>query len=211
MAVKLRERPGKGWYVLTDWKGQRKAKFFGKNKALAKDFKEKLEAKLKLGSAGIATRAGVKLDTYAETWLERIKHTRKPSTYDDYQKMWKREIQPALGGLDLEDIMRDKVKALAFGALKKGLSPKTVQNLIRCLSSMLSHAVEDGLLTGESGVKAWQVFAENQQATEHQSADPRRGEDLLGNHQGEGIRILSHLAHSVSCRPASRGTGGART
>ncbi len=44
MGVKLRERPGKGWYVLTDYRGQRKAKCFGKNKVLAKEFKEKLEA-----------------------------------------------------------------------------------------------------------------------------------------------------------------------
>jgi hypothetical protein len=47
MGVKLRERPGKGWYVFTDWNGQRKAKFFGKNKALAKAFADKLAAKLK--------------------------------------------------------------------------------------------------------------------------------------------------------------------
>ena len=68
MGVKLRERPGKGWYVLTDWRGQRKAKFFGKNKTLAKDFKEKLEAKLKLGSVGISTKAGVKMEDYAAKW-----------------------------------------------------------------------------------------------------------------------------------------------
>ena len=30
MGVKLRERPGKGWYVLTDSGGQSKAKRFGK-------------------------------------------------------------------------------------------------------------------------------------------------------------------------------------
>lgn len=69
MSVKLRERPGKGWYVLTDWNNQRKAKFFGKNKALAKEFAEKLEAKLKLGSLGLTTKAGVKIEAYAETWI----------------------------------------------------------------------------------------------------------------------------------------------
>ena len=47
MGVKVRERPGKGWYVFIDWKNQRKAKFFGKNKTLAKSFAKKLAAKLK--------------------------------------------------------------------------------------------------------------------------------------------------------------------
>jgi len=36
------------------------------------------------------------------------------------------------------------VKALAISGLKKGQSLKTVQNVVRCLSSLLSHAVEDG-------------------------------------------------------------------
>src|SRR5262249_4714769 len=128
MGVKVRERPGKGWYVLTDWKGQRRAKFFGKNKTLAKEFAGKLEAKLKLGSAGIAQKAGVKFEAYKETWLERIRHTRKHSTYDGYKKLMENDIEPVLKGLDLENISREKVKALAFGCLKKQQSPKTVLN-----------------------------------------------------------------------------------
>ena len=146
MGIKLRERPGKGWYVFIDWNGKRKAKSFGKNKKLAKDFAATIEAKLKLGSAGIFTKSGVKTDDYVETWLERIQYTRKPTTYDDYKKIWKRDIQAIIGGLDLEEVTREKVKTLACACLKKGQSPKTVQNVIRTLSSMLSHAVEDELM-----------------------------------------------------------------
>ena len=153
MGVKIRERPGKGWYVLIDYWNQRKAKCFGKNKALAKEFKDKVEAKLKLGSVGITTKAGVKVEDYAEKWLDRIQHTRKHSTHEDYQKMLARDVLPLLGGLDLEDVTREKVKAVAFAGLKKGQSPKTVQNVIRCLSSLLSHAVEDGLLTINPALK----------------------------------------------------------
>ncbi len=153
MGVKLRERPGKGWYVSIDWQGKRKSKCFGTNKKLAKEFADKIEAKLKLGSAGIITKSGVKTDDYVETWLECIQHTRKATTHDDYQKIWKRDIQPVIGGLDLEDVTREKVKALATAGFKKGQSPKTVQNVIRCLSSMLSHAVEDELLTVNPSLK----------------------------------------------------------
>ncbi len=38
MSVKLRERPGKGWFVMTDWKGQRKSNAFGNNKKGAQEF-----------------------------------------------------------------------------------------------------------------------------------------------------------------------------
>ena len=115
MGVKLKERKGKGWYVFTNWKGQRKAKSFGKNKALAKEFKEKLEAKMKLGSIGIESKVGVKFEDYTETWLERIRHSRKLSTHEDYGSVLNRELLPAFCGLDLEDITREKVKTLALG------------------------------------------------------------------------------------------------
>lgn len=48
---------------------------------------------------------------------------------------------------------RERVKSLAFTCLRKGHSAKTVQNLIRALSSLLSHAVEDGLLTVNPALK----------------------------------------------------------
>lgn len=154
MGVKVCTRRDKpGWWVVVHHQGRRKKKYFGKNRKLAQDFAEKLEAKLKLGSAGIPTKAGVKIEEYAETWLERIGHTRKHTTHEDYQKMLRRDILPVLRGLDLEDVTREKVRTLAFDGLKRGQSPKTVQNVLRCLSSLLSHAVEDGLLTVNTALK----------------------------------------------------------
>jgi len=146
MGVKLRERKGKGWYVFTHWKGQRKAKFFGKNKALAKDFREKMEARLKLGSIGIQCGSGKKFENYARTWLNRISHTCKRSTCEGYKKILERYLFPAFKGLELEDVTREKVRSLAFESLDRGLSYRTVVGINRCLSSLLSHAVEDGLL-----------------------------------------------------------------
>jgi hypothetical protein len=176
MAVKLRERPGKGWYVLTDWKGQRKAKFFGKNKALAKEFKEKLEAKLKLGSVGILSKAGVKFEDYAETWLDRIQHTRKHSTYVGYQKMLTRELLPVFRGLDLEDLTREKVRTFACAKLKQGHTSKTVLNTIRELSSLLSHAVEDGLLTLNPALKPGKLLP---QVSKRRSINPFTREEVV--------------------------------
>ena len=175
MGVKVRERPGKGWYVFTDWNGQRKAKCFGPNKKLAIQFAEMLEAQLKLGSVGIFTKSGMKTDAYVETWLERIQHTRKPTTYDDYKKIWKRDIQPIIRGLDLEDVTREKVKALATAGLKKGQSPKTVQNVVRTLSSMLSHAVEDGLLTTNPSLKPGKFLPK---VSKHRSINPLTREEV---------------------------------
>lgn len=56
-------------------------------------------------------------------------------------------------GSDLQGITRDKVKALAVACLQKGQSPKTVQNIIQCLSSLFSHVVQDELLTVNPALK----------------------------------------------------------
>jgi integrase len=151
MGVKLRERKA-GWYVLTDWKGKRKSKFFGKKKALAKEFAVKLDAKLKLGIAGIAAK-GMPFEEYADRWLERIQQTRKHSTHEDYSKLVTRDLKPAFAGIDLEQITRERVKRLAFDGLKKGQSPKTVLNVVRCLSCLLSHALEDGIIQTHPALK----------------------------------------------------------
>jgi integrase len=95
----------------------------------------------------------VKVEEYAETWLGRIKHSRKHTTHDNYRKMLDRDILPHLRGLDLADVTRDRVKGLAVAGFERKQSPKTVQNTILCLSSLLSHAVEDGLLTVNPALK----------------------------------------------------------
>ena len=149
MSVKVREWKA-AWWVFINHNRQRKAKRIGPGEAgkkVAKAVAQKIQARLALGEQPFGEmKPGVKIEDYAKTWLERIKHTRKHSTHEDYDKMLRRDILPVLGGLNVQDITREKVKALAYAALEKKQSPKTVQNIIRCLSSLLSHAVEDGLL-----------------------------------------------------------------
>ena len=176
MGVKLRERPGKGWYVLTDWKGQRKAKCFGKNKALAKEFAGKLEAKLKLESGGIPCRSGITFAAYAASWLEGIAQTRKHSTHEDYADALRRHLLPAFGALELEDVTRERVRTLAWQHLKAGRSYKTVLNLIRCLSSLLSQAVEDGHVSTNPALRPGKFLPK---ASKRHAINPLTREDVI--------------------------------
>jgi integrase len=156
MGVRVRQREG-AWWVFINHQGKRKAKRVGIGetaKKAAYDAARQIHARLALGkSAFVTATTGARFAEYAIQWLERIKHTRKPSTYEDYNKMLDGHILPVLREFDLQDISREKVKSLAFGCLEKGLSPKSVQNVIRCLSSLLSHAVEDGLVTANVALK----------------------------------------------------------
>ena len=93
MGVKLRERPGKGWYVLIDWKGQRKAKSFGTKKKLAQEFAAKVAARLKWaehsGEPVALNRSDQAIPTlkdYLTEWLEVYADAHcKPSTSSGYR------------------------------------------------------------------------------------------------------------------------------
>ena len=149
MAVTIRHWKG-AWWVFINHQGTRKAKRVGMGepgKKAAKHVAQQIQARLALGQVAFDSHtAGVTLEAYAETFLQRIEHVRKPSTHEGYRQTLTHNIKPMLGKLDLQIVTREKVKALAMAGLEKGQSPKTVQNTIRCLSSLLSHAVEDGLL-----------------------------------------------------------------
>lgn len=175
MGVTVRNVPKKGWYVFMNWKGQRKAKAFGTNKALAKDFASKIDARLKLGEAGLLTHSGVTLEAYAAIWLEHIRHTRKPSTAEDYAKRLKQDIYPLLRTVDLRSITRERVKAVALAGFKKHQAPKTVQNTIRVLSSLLSHAKEDGLIGENAALRPGKILPK---ISKRRNIHPLTREDL---------------------------------
>lgn len=156
MGVKVRERNG-AWWVFIDHHGQRKARRIGvgaPGKKAAQQIAQQIQARLALGHTVFDSQTeDISLEAYAETFLQRIEHIRKPSTHEGYQQTLTRDIKPILGKLDLQAVTREKVKALAMACLKKGQSPKTVQNIIRCLSSLFSHAVEDNLVAINPALK----------------------------------------------------------
>ena len=156
MAVNVRYWK-RAWWVFINHQGTRKAKRVGvgeSGKKAAKQVAQQIQARLVLGQASFDShKTGVTFDSYSETFLQRIQHTRKPSTHEAYQQTLTCNIKPMIGKLALHAVTREKVKALAMAGLEKGQSPKTVQNTIRCLSSLLSQAVEDGLLAVNSALK----------------------------------------------------------
>ena len=156
MGVNVRERNG-AWWIFINHHGQRKARRIGagaSGKKAAQQVAQQIQARLALGQTAIdSPSAGVTLETYAEMFLQRIRQTRKASTHEGYQQTLTHNIKPILGKLELQAVTREKVKALAMTCLEKGQSPKTVQNIVRCLSSLFSHAVEDNLVAVNPALK----------------------------------------------------------
>ncbi len=156
MGVRVRERKG-AWYIFVNHQGQRKAKRVGvgaAGKHAAQLAAQQIAARLALGQSAFPAEGSDRvLADYAATWLEYIRQVRKPNTTRDYRKRLDQWILPALGALPLRAISRDKIRALVTDQLNRGLAPKTVMNTVRVLSSLLSQAVEDGLVSTNVALK----------------------------------------------------------
>ncbi len=155
MGVKVRERPGKGWYVLINWQNQRKAKYFGKHKALAKAFADKFIAKLKWaeqsGEPVALNRPDQAIPTvkdYLTEWLEVYVDAHcKLSTAVGYRSVIDHHVIPVLGERQLHEVTRTDVKRLIASLVDQGRKKHTIHNVLTPLKEAYQHAIEDGLVT----------------------------------------------------------------
>ncbi len=166
MGVKVRERPGKGWYVLIDWKGQRKSKCFGKNKKEAKRFADKLTHKLKWaeenGESISLSRPDQEMPTveeYLVDWLHtHAKVNCKMSTYEGYEQIIRVQLIPTFGSRVLNTLKREDIARFISYWAEKGKSRSTIRNYLAPLKTVYSQAVGDGLVTINPVIQASRTF-----------------------------------------------------
>src|SRR5215831_4675055 len=155
MGVNVRERPGKGWYVLTDLKGQRKVKCFGKNKALAKAYADKLTAKLKWAEQSgeavtLATKDGTipTVADYLTEWVQVYAEAHcKPSAASRYRVIIAHHLIPALDHRRLQAVSRTAIKRLIAAWLAQGKKKRTIHTILTPLKEAYQHDIDDGLVT----------------------------------------------------------------
>ena len=156
MGVAIREWKG-AWWIFINHHGTRKAKRVGIGapaKKAAQYAAQQIQARLALGQSALdPPKSNVTLQAYATPWLDHIKQVRKHTTHEDYKKRLNQWILPELGPLRLADVTREKVRGMVTEQLNRALSPKTVQNNVRVLSSLLSQAIEDGLISVNVALK----------------------------------------------------------
>ena len=200
MGVKVRERRDKtgklkGWYVLTDWKGQRRAKCFGKNKQQAKAFADKLDARLKWadqsGESIVLSQPDqtkFTIQAYLEDWLNTYAKVHcKPSTYRGYKRSIEQQLIPAFGHHQLHTLKREHVKQ--FVAVKAeevvacAKKPKknetaevipartkarwTIQGYLVPLKAAYNQAIEDGVVAVNPASRLGRLFRGSHERRAH--------------------------------------------
>jgi len=118
-------------------------------------FRTKKEAEDFVASERVAQRQGTWVDSregkvllseYASTWLKTRANLRM-RTRELYEGLLRRHILPSLGAMEIGGIPSAVVRAWYASLFDKGLSQSTCAKAYRLLRTILSTAIEDGLIT----------------------------------------------------------------
>jgi integrase len=150
VGVLVRQRPkGKGqpWWVFVNHKGQRLAKKVG-DKAAAEAVAKELRERLAKGDFQInPPEQAPTFGAYAKKWLDGYGGTHlKYSTQKTYDSILRIHLGPLMTA-PIDHITRADLKELIYGKLKEGLTPARVTRIKALISVILTHALEDGLIS----------------------------------------------------------------
>lgn len=93
-------------------------------------------------------------EEYARKWLETYaKFHCKETTWKNYQGLLSYHLFPSLKDKNLNEITREDIKGIIYDMQGKALTRSTIVNTIAPLREMLNHAVDDGLLVSNPGLR----------------------------------------------------------
>lgn len=165
MGVKVKHWKGAYWLFINH-NGKRKARRVGAGPAgqrAANAAAIKIQARLAEGDTGPIEDSTASPPTtfrsYAEGWIEtHAKQACKFSTARVYEANLDRHILPVLGDKPVTALSRMDCRTLIAECRKKGLSRKSIENIGRTVSSVLSQAMEDGLITGNPAFRLGRYY-----------------------------------------------------
>ncbi len=184
MGVLVRELPkGSGnWYVMVNYKGHRRARKMT-SKASAETQARKIGKKIDDGKFELPSEsrgAAITLGAYAEKWMAgHVEKNLRPSTYDGYRQELDKHILPAFGVRPLAEITRIEVKEYCFRKLGEGLSGTSVYDQLRILSSLMNHAIEDGLRGDNPTARPGRIVKRSRPGEKAEILTPDEGRRLL--------------------------------
>ena len=167
MGVKVREKEkGSGvWYVFISHQGRRKSKRIGKDKRLAREVAEKINARLVLGERPFEAEEKQKLpifEKYARQWLK-LPTDRKPTTVEIYERSLERHVFPEIGNLPVDEIKKPRLQALFDALAVDDYGKSTIKTIKVPISLIFDHAIEGGLISDNPAQK---LKVEGRQAKE---------------------------------------------
>lgn len=79
---------------------------------------------------------------YAESWLDTKKRTTKPTTYREYERLVRYDLEPRFGSRELRTITREEIQTYLFSVIDEG-KRRTAEKLHLVLRCLFDLAVDD--------------------------------------------------------------------
>jgi len=99
------------------------------------------------------------LGAYADTWMKAKRASGlKYTSLKFYGSILKRHLIPAFGSLPLTDVNRAKVRELVAALSDQRRQPKTIKNVVLCLSALYSDAIEDEYVQHNPALKTGKLI-----------------------------------------------------
>src|SRR5262249_20525921 len=131
--------------------GQTRRTVYGKTK---KKVQEKLRAVHNDVAAGIGGDVAIlTVSQWLTRWLEIVKPTIEPNTYDPYERHVRLHITPYLGGLKLVRLAKAQIRSWYAALNDAGVSAAMQRKVGTTLTIALNHAVNDDILPGNPAMK----------------------------------------------------------
>jgi len=166
--------------------------------ATRQEVARKLTAALKARQDGLPLASGREtVGAFLRTWLEAIRPSVRPRTWQRYEEYVRIHVAPALGKLPLARLQPHHLQRLYADRLKVGASPTDVRHL----HSVIHHALKDGV--------RWGLIAHNVadlvtppriQRREMQTLSPEEARRFLEAAAGDRLEALYTLAITTGMR-----------
>ena len=181
-----------------DGKRQRKY-YYGDTQASVQ--RQLLEARFGQ-SKGVPVIAGKSptLKEFGDLWLSTIvKISAKPRTHAGYSGNFRLHIEPALGRIRLNKLESGRVQQLLASLSAGGLSPATINLILKTLRSMLSNAVKQNLIALNPASSSF-ITAPRVVRREVTALTPEAARKFLDHCQGERFECAYVLAIVLGMR-----------
>lgn len=205
MGITVRQKVRGGpWWVFVRHRNRRTSKCVGDRRAahqLARELRERLvKDGLGLPTTTSAPDATPTFGDYAGCYLDGAKLTLKRSTWMDYEANVRLYLTPEFGLRHVDNIRRADVKQLVFALRQRGLKPKSVRKIVGTLSTILSEAVDDGVIETNPALQLRKVYRspEFRDGAAAKEADPLTRDELshlLQTAQSHAIKRGEQVVH----------------
>jgi integrase len=172
---------------------------YGRTRADVRRKLDEIRRRLDEGALAEADRAKATLRTYLHRWLDAVRTTIRPSTWERYAQCVNRHLVPALGRTRLQALRPEAVQKLYADKLAAGQSPRSVHHIHAILHTALEQAVRWGYVTRNVTDAAEPPRVPS---PELRVLSPDEVARLLDAARGDRLEALWALAVYTGCREA---------